>query len=57
MKKMNINIGLFGTAINNGNLGCVALTYSLISILNEIAEERKFDITYYLFDVTPNKKK
>ncbi len=26
----NINIGLLGTVINNSNMGCVALTYSVI---------------------------
>lgn len=31
-----INIGIMGGLVNNQNMGCVALTYSLISLLEKI---------------------
>jgi len=53
----NLTIGLFGAAINNGNMGCVALTYSLISMLEQIGEETKTKFTYYIFESDGDNKK
>ena len=48
-------IGLLGAVINNENLGCVALTCSLLTILEEIASEYDYDFEYYVFEMQPNK--
>lgn len=45
--KDRITIGLFGAEVFNGNMGCLALTYSLLSILNKQCENRKTE--YYCF--------
>ena len=45
-----INIGLMGAAINNDNLGCVALTVSLLRLLEEIAGNRDAIFDYYIFE-------
>lgn len=47
-------IGLLGSLINNENMGCVALTFSLINMLEKIAKEKKEDYRYYIFEVAPN---
>lgn len=46
MKKKMV-IGFFGAEVFNGNMGCLALTYSLISILNKQCINR--DVEYYFF--------
>lgn len=48
MKKLTI--GLLGTAVNNENMGCVALTYSLISQLSEIAKRNNLIFEYIIFE-------
>lgn len=53
----NITVGLFGAAVNNGNMGCVALTYSLISMMEQIGEETKTKFTYYIFEADEDKEK
>lgn len=45
-----INIGLLGAVINNDNMGCVALTYSLINMLEKIAGELGLNFAYYVFE-------
>lgn len=45
-----INIGLLGSVINNGNMGCVALTYSLIHMLEKIGNDMGLNFTYYIFE-------
>lgn len=45
-----VNIGLLGAVINNGNMGCVALTYSLINVLEEISSELGLNFDYYVFE-------
>ena len=45
--KDRIIIGLFGAEVFNGNMGCLALTYSLISILNRQCQNKR--IEYYCF--------
>lgn len=52
MKKLRI--GLFGAVINSTNLGCLALTYSLISLLEKIAQEKNFVFYYDVFEGTEN---
>ena len=47
-------IGLLGCLINNENMGCVALTFSLINMLEQISKEKKIDYIYYVFEVSPN---
>ena len=49
-------IGLLGCLINNENMGCVALTFSLINMLEQIAKEKKMDYKYYIFEVAPNEE-
>lgn len=45
-----ITIGLFGCAINNPNMGCVALTYSLLQLLNKIQEKSDMKFSYIIFE-------
>lgn len=45
--KRKITIGFFGAEVFNGNMGCLALTYSLISILSKQCVNR--DVEYYFF--------
>jgi len=40
-----------GAVVNNGNLGCVALTYSLLSILEKIGTDENMEIEYILFEI------
>lgn len=47
-------IGLLGCLINNENMGCVALTFSLINMLEKIAKENRADYRYYIFEVEPD---
>lgn len=52
-----MNIGIMGAPIDNGNLGCMALTYSLLSSLEDIAKETGDDFNYFIFDGTNNQNK
>ena len=45
-----VNVGLLGAVINNKNMGCVALTYSLINLLEKIASELSLNFEYYVFE-------
>ena len=47
--KRNIRIGFLGCELFNNNLGCVALSYSLLSMLSEIQEENQYIFEYYFF--------
>lgn len=49
-----INIGIMGGLVNNPNMGCLALTYSLISLLEKIAEEEKISFSYTIFEPFPS---
>ena len=55
MKK--IRCLLLGAHINSSNLGCQALTYSLIAMLEKISKEKGFLIDYSIFEYQPNVKK
>lgn len=50
-------IGLVGTLINNENLGCCALTYSLINLLEKIAKDNNVKFRYNVFEFAPNEEK
>lgn len=43
-------IGLMGAVVNNGNMGCVALTYSLINTLYSISKKTASLDRYVIFD-------
>lgn len=45
-----VNIGLLGAVINNGNMGCIALTYSLLKLLEGISKEKGIVFYYYIFE-------
>lgn len=49
-------IAIFGAPCNNTNLGCMALTYSLIHLLEELAAEENDAFQYYIFEGNPSKK-
>ena len=46
-------IAIFGAPCNNSNLGCMALTYSLIHLLEEIAKEHNETLEYVIFEGIP----
>lgn len=45
----NLNIGLLTPDLDSGNMGCNALTYSAILILEQIAKSLNIDFNYSLF--------
>ncbi|HFI0592390.1 TPA: polysaccharide pyruvyl transferase family protein [Streptococcus suis] len=45
-----VNIGVMGGLINNPNMGCVALSYSLISLLEKISKEERVEFSYTIFE-------
>lgn len=45
-----------GAAINNGNMGCLALTYSLAKLLDSINKELLCNFEYVFFDMIPDEK-
>lgn len=59
MMKKQVKIAILGAPINNGNMGCLALTYSLLAMLEEISIDLGEVFTYYNFegveDVTKTK--
>lgn len=44
-----VKIGLLGAVIDDENNGCIALTYSLINLLEEIAKELRVNFSYIIF--------
>ena len=52
----NLIIGIMGCLVNCSNLGCVALTYSLLSDLNIIAEKEGVEFQYVVFDERPSQE-
>ena len=50
-----IKVGIFGAPINNMNLGCQALTYSLVSLLEKASNKLGVQFYYYIFEWSPNK--
>lgn len=55
MKRLNIL--LLGAHINSSNLGCQALTYSLIHVLERISAQNGIPMAYYVFEYQPNEEK
>lgn len=49
-----MNIGLLGVAINNRNMGCVALTVSILNLLESISIDADKDIHFVVFDEFPD---
>lgn len=51
MRKLRKKIvGLMGCTVNNKNLGCMALSYSLVNCINEIAKKESIDVDFVFFD-------
>lgn len=48
--KKNIVVGLLGAITNNGNMGCVALTYSIIKACELVAEQLNVSVSYVIFE-------
>lgn len=54
---MKLNVVLLGAHIDSSNLGCQALTYSLINILEDISTQNGMAFDYYIFEYQPNEEK
>ena len=54
MKKKTLRIGLEGCLIHTENLGCSALTYSLLALLEKIAADTGRTFLYTVFEYQPN---
>lgn len=52
-----LTIGLMGALVSNSNMGCVALTYSAISMLEEISAEINKPFSYIVFEFEEIKDK
>ena len=50
MNDTRITIGIMGGLVSNENMGCVALTYSLLAMLNRISNRIKCDFDYVIFE-------
>ena len=50
MKKVNIKIGILGVSLHDGNMGCMALTYSLIYCVDKISSNKKYSLEYIFFN-------
>lgn len=55
--KKEVKIGLEGAVINNANMGCVALTCSLLNMLERISKDLAISIRYVVFEGEEDKKK
>ncbi|MFR3452513.1 MAG: hypothetical protein ACLTSX_14085 [Collinsella sp.] len=49
------NIVLSEAVLNSDNLGCVALTYSAVRMLNEVAERLGTDFSYTILELSYDK--
>ena len=52
--KNKLIIGLEGAVINNDNMGCVALTCSLIAMLEKISKNLNVPFDYFVFEGEEN---
>lgn len=52
-----MKIGLLGADINNTNLGCQALTWSLLAILEKIRTKNSMTFHYFVFEANPEEHK
>lgn len=50
-----MRIGILGAVVNNNNMGCVAITYSLLTLLNHVEREMNEDFDYIIFEPNPNR--
>lgn len=55
MKKLNVLV--LGAHINSSNLGCQALTYSLVHMLENISAQNGIPLDYYVFEYQPDAEK
>lgn len=51
------NIVLSGAVLNSDNLGCIALTYSAVRMLNEVAARLNTDFSYTILELSYDKEK
>lgn len=51
----DLTIGIMGCLVNCSNLGCVALSYSLLRNLEEIAQKENVKFEYVVFDEKPSR--
>ena len=51
------NIVLSGAVLNSDNLGCVALTYSTVKMLNEVAERLGTEFSYTILELSYDKNR
>ena len=51
-----VNISIFGALINNENLGCQALTYSVVELLERVGSVLDISFHYNIFDLAPDKQ-
>lgn len=49
-KRNKIKIGILGVSLHDGNMGCMALTYSMIYCLDKISSNKKYSLEYIFFD-------
>lgn len=52
-----LNVGIMGALISNENMGCVALTYSLIQMLENISKNVEIKFSYRVFEFDYSKEK
>ena len=51
-----IEIGILGAPINNMNLGCQALTYSMVSLLEATSQDFNIKFQYNIFEWKPSRE-
>lgn len=49
-RKKTLNIGGLGLTYASANLGCQALSYSFLNVLQEIAEKNQWNIKFFIID-------
>ncbi len=52
-----MNIGIMGAPADNGNLGCMALTYTILATLEKVSAEMDTEFHYWIFDGTNRSEK
>lgn len=55
--KFEMKIGILGAPINNANLGCQALTFSLVNLLYHLAEENEVECKFIIFEYIEGQSK
>ncbi len=49
-----LKVAIFGAPSNNRNMGCLALTYSLLTLLEEVSKQLNVSFEYNIFEVDNN---